>query len=315
MEPEAKYTIVGAAVIILVALIAAAVVWLRSSGEGADAHRYKIYFERQSLEGLELRSYVTMRGMRVGSVTGLRFSPVRPGAVEVFITVEPTTPIRQSTEAVVQRHLVTGLATVRLENKSEDSPLLAQALPGEPPTVIAEGESPMQQVSETLNQLAQRADETMQRLNATLSPENRTALAEVLQNLRRVTQRADGTLAKVDATLGSLGGAADEVRALARSVAGDARTLTARYDKLGSEAGASLREVNEALRKMSADVERLTQRADALLGDSDDELRDTAQALRSAADSVGAAAARLRDPRQAIFGPAEAGLGPGEGAR
>lgn len=315
MEPEAKYTIVGTAVIILVALIAAAVVWLKSSGEGADARQYKIYFERQSLEGLELRSYVTMRGIRVGSVTGFRFSSARPGAVEVFITVEPTTPVRQSTEATVQRHLVTGLATVRLVNATEDSPPLAQALPGEPHPVIAEGESPIQQVSETLTQLAHRTDETMQRLNATLSPENRAALTEVLQNLRRVSQHADGTLAKVDATLGSLGGAADEVRALARSVAGDARTLTARYDKLGSEAGVTLRELDESVRKMSADVERLSQRADALLGSSDEELRATAQALRAAADSVGAAASRLRDPRQAIFGPAESGLGPGEGAR
>jgi hypothetical protein len=30
---------------------------------------------------------------------------------------------------------------------------------------------------------------------------------------------------------------------------------------------------------------------------------------------VGAAAGRLRDPRQIIYGPPEAGLGPGEGGR
>jgi phospholipid/cholesterol/gamma-HCH transport system substrate-binding protein len=322
MEPEAKYTIVGTAVIVLVALIAAAVVWLRSSGEGADARHYKIYFERQSLEGLELRSYVTMRGIRVGSVSGFRFSSLRPGAVEVFITVEPTTPVRQSTEATVQRHLVTGLATVRLANSTEESPPLSQAPPEEPYPVIAEGESPLQHVSETLTQLAERAGETMQRVNATLSPENRAAFSEVLENLRLASRRADGTLAKLDATLGSLdatlgslGGAADEVRALARSVAGEARRLAARYDSLGADAGASVREVSEAVRKMSADVERLSRRADALLAGGDDELRATAQSLRSAADSVGAAAGRLRDPRQAIFGPAEAGLGPGERAR
>lgn len=315
MEPEAKYTLVGSAVLILIALIAAAVVWLKSSGEGADAHRYKIYFERQSLEGLEPRSDVTMRGVRVGSVTGFRFSSQRPAAVEVFIAVDPNAPVRQSTRASVERHLVTGLATLRLRNATEDSPLLVQPPPGEPNPVIAEGESSIQQVSETLNQLVQRADETMQRLNSTLSSENRAALAEILDNLREISRRADGTLAKADATLGSLGKAADEVRGLASSVAGDARTLTARYDNLGSEASVSVREFGAAVRKMSADVERLSRRADALLASGDKELRTTAQALRSAADSVGAAAGRLRDPRQVIFGPAEGSLGPGERAR
>lgn len=313
MEPEARYAIVGSAVLILAGLVVAAVLWLRSDGEGADALRYKIYFQRQSLEGLEPRSYVTMRGMRIGSVTRFRFSAERSGAVEVFIAVDPTTPVRESTHATVERHLVTGIANVRLTNPTEESPRLAQAAPGEPYPVIAEGESPIEQVSENLTQLARDAGETMQRLNAALSPENRAALAEVLDNLRRLSGRAGGTLARADATLGSLGAAADEVRSLARSVAGDARTLAARYGELGSEASASAREIGEAVRKMSADLERLSRRADALLASGDEELLATAQALRSAADAVGAAAERLRNPRQAIFGPAEGGLGPGEG--
>lgn len=315
MEPEAKYTLVGTAVLVLLALLAAAVVWMRSSGEGPNAHQYKINFVRQSLEGLELRSYVTMRGVRVGSVTGLRFSSRQPGAVEVVVAVDPTTPVRQSTVATVERHLVTGLATVRLVNATEDSPALVQAPAGEPYPVIAEGESAMQQVSETLTQLAQRADETMQRLNATLSPENRAALTEALENLRRLSGRADASLAKADASLGSVGKAADEVRAMAASIAGDARQLAARYDNLGSEASVSVREVSEAVRKMGADVQRLSRRADSLLARSDEEMRESARALRSAADSVGSAAERLRDPRQAIFGPTADGLGPGEGAR
>ena len=97
MEPEAKYTLVGAAALILVALLAAAIMWIRSSGEGANATRYKINFQRYSLEGLEPRSYVTMRGMKVGSVSSFRFSAQDKGAVEVIIAVDPGTPVRLST--------------------------------------------------------------------------------------------------------------------------------------------------------------------------------------------------------------------------
>jgi phospholipid/cholesterol/gamma-HCH transport system substrate-binding protein len=315
MEPEAKYTLVGSVVIILVAFVAAAVVWLRSTGEGANANQYKIYFKRQTLEGLEPRSNVTMRGMRVGSVTGFRFSRTVPGAVEVFIAVDPTTPIRQSTRATAERHLVTGLAAVRLVNLTEDSPLLVEPPDDEPVPVIREGESSMEQVTETLNELAIQAGDTMRRLNTMLTIENRNAFSETLENLRRVSRRLDATLSRADATLGSVGLAADEVRSLAGTVAADARVLTERYAALGTQATTSAQEIGEAVRKLSADADRLSRRADTLLAGGEEELRETARAVRSAADSLGAAAGRLRDPREMIYGPAEGGLGPGERAR
>jgi phospholipid/cholesterol/gamma-HCH transport system substrate-binding protein len=315
MEPEAKYTIVGVAALILVALLAAALMWLKSSGEGANAHRFKIYFEKHSLEGLEPRSYVTMQGMKVGSVTGFRFSSTRKGAVEVFVSLDPGTPVRKSTTATTERHLVTGLATVRLANGTEDSPLLEETPEGEPYPVIEEGGSPMQQMSDTVTLLAQRADDTMRRLNATLTPENIAAFGEIIENLRKVSRRVDGVLAKADATIVSVGGAADEVRALSAAIKADAATLTQRYATLGADATDTLGEIREAVRKMSADVDRLSKRTDALLATGDEELRDTARAVRSAADSLGAAAGRLGYPRQVIYGPPEGGLGPGEKTR
>jgi phospholipid/cholesterol/gamma-HCH transport system substrate-binding protein len=315
MESEARYTLVGSAVIVLLALLGAALFWLHSSGEGVDARAYTVYFKSQSLEGLEPRSNVTMRGMRVGSVTGFRFSSRVPGAIEVTVSVGPTTPVLQSTRATVERHLVTGLASVRLENLTEQSPPLAEVPAGEAHPVIAEGESTVQQVTATLAQLAQRLDGTLQRLDDVLSPENRAAFTEVLGGLRRVSQRADISLAKADAALGAVGSAAGAVDALAASAARDANSLTARYDALGGEATASVRELGRAVRNMSAEVERLSARAETLLVNGDVELRSAAQALRSAADSVGVAADRLRDPRQVLYGPAAGALGPGEGAR
>jgi phospholipid/cholesterol/gamma-HCH transport system substrate-binding protein len=308
MDPEARYTLVGASVLILLALIVAAVLWLRSTGEGRDDRQYKIYFADQSLEGLEVRSDVRMRGIRVGSVTGFRFSSRRPGAVEVFIRVEGSTPVRQNTQAVVDRHLVTGIASIRLVNPDERSPPLTEAHEGEPYPVIAEGESVYQQVSESVNQLAQRADETMQRITAMLSAENLAALTEILANLRTLTEDADRVVA-------SAAGAAEEVRKLAAGVAADAHKLAERYDALGRQAGASLTDITGEVRAMRADVARLAERAERLMASGDVELRATARALRGAADALGATAARLRDPGEVLYGPPAGALGPGEGAR
>ena len=308
MEPEAKYTLVGTVVLILVVSLAAALVWLRSTGEELDDKRYKIYFERQSLEGLQIRGDVKMRGIRVGTVSAFRISAGRPGAVEVFIRVDGTTPVRLSTEAVVERQLVTGLASILLVNTTEASPPLTEVPQGEAYPVIAEGESRVQQVAESINQIAQRADETMQRVNATLSAENQRALADILQSLRRVSSNAERTVTVV-------GSAADEVRALSRALAADAGKLSARYDKLGEESTVAVREASASIRRMSDDVARMSQRVDSLLASGDVELRLTAQELRATADALGAVARRFNDPRSILFGPPDGALGPGEGKR
>jgi phospholipid/cholesterol/gamma-HCH transport system substrate-binding protein len=315
MDPEARYTLVGTAVLILIALLVAAVLWLRGTGEDRGDRQYKIYFVNQSLEGLEVRSDVRMRGIRVGSVTGFTFSSRHPGAVEVFIRVDGSAPVRLSTQAIVERHLITGIASIRLVNPSEQSPLLTATPEDEPYPVIAEGESAYEQLSESVNQLAQRTDETMQRITATLSPENQAALTEVLKNLRTMTRDADKAVLAAAGAATEVRGAAGEVRKLAASIAADARTLTERYDTLGKQAGASLADVAGEVSAMRKDVARLAERADRLMASGDAELRATAQALRNAADALAAAGGRLRDPCQVLYGPPQGALGPGEGRR
>jgi phospholipid/cholesterol/gamma-HCH transport system substrate-binding protein len=315
VEPEAKYTLVGASVIVLLGLLAAAVVWLLASGQKEDIQNYTIYFTRQSLEGLEVRSDVRMKGIRVGTVTGFSFSETRAGTVQVEIGISPKAPVRESTRAVVDRNLVTGLASIRLLNVDETSPMTKRNAVGEPNPVIPEGASKLQQFSDTANDLAQRADETLRRISETLSTENQAAITESLDNLRAVTRKTDGALTRLDQTLVSVGGAADQLRSSARALTADTHRLTDRYDELGAETTAGIHELTGTVGQLSADVSRLLSRTETLLVDSDVELKSTSRQLRNAADSVGTAGRRFSDPRTAIFGPADANLGPGEERR
>ena len=315
MEPEAKYTLVGTSVIVLLALVTAAVVWLASSGRGADVQNYKIYFARQSLEGLDVRSDVRMKGIRVGAVTGFSFSTQRPGTVEVVVGIDPATPVKESTRAVVDRNLVTGLATIRLQNLSEDSPAVKRPAPGERDAVIAEGASQLQQFSETVNDLAHRLDETMRRINNTLSTENLAAITETLDHVRTLTRNADGVVTRLDGTLVSIGHAADGVNTATTSLGGDVHRLAERYDTLGAETTTSMRDVSVAVKQVSADISQLSRRTESLLVDTDAEVRLTGQQLRGSADALGAAARKFRDPRATLFGPGAQSLGPGEDRR
>jgi phospholipid/cholesterol/gamma-HCH transport system substrate-binding protein len=311
MEPEAKYTLVGAVVLVLLALIVIAAVWLRGAGGERDALSFKIYFANQSLEGLQVRSDVKMQGIKVGSVEGFRISSRRPGSVEVIIRVDSSAPIRESTRATVERQLLTGIASIRLANADENSPQLTEVLPDEPHPLIAEGESEYK-LTESMAQVAQRADETMQRINIALSDENQVALSEILINLRQISGDMSRSMAGLDKTLASLGHAADEVRSMSAVVREDAHKLAQRYDTLGKESTTAVKEVSAAVRQISVDVAQLSGRMDALLADGNVELRVTAQELRTTADALGAAARRLGDPGRALFGPARGSMGPGE---
>jgi len=312
MEPEAKYTLVGGSVLALLSLLVAAVAWLASASRGADVQRYTIYFARQSLEGLQVRSDVRMKGIRVGAVTGFAFAAERPGTVVVTIGIDPSTPVKESTQAVVDRNLITGLATIRLQNLKEESLPIARPGPGKPDPVIAEGASQLQQFSETANEIAQRADETMRRINTTLSNENQAVLAETLASLRDLSRSAEGAVKRADAALVSVARTSDALGVATAGLGRDVHRLADRYDTLGAEATTSLRDASAAMRQISGDVSQLSRHAESLLVDSNAEVRLTSQQLRGSADAVGVAARRIRDPRAAFFGPGEASLGPGE---
>ena len=312
MEPQARYTIVGAAVLALGVVVTLVLIWLLASGNGKEMRRYTLYFARQSLEGLEPNSEVRMKGIRVGSVARFAFSARRPGNVEVAVNIDAGAPVRESTRAVVDRNLITGLATIRLVTLQEDSPLLHTVPPGEPAAVIPEGESQLQQITETMSQLAERADETMRRLSATLSPENQAALAETLENVRIASRHASALAVQSGSTLASIEHAAESLRKSTALAADDFHRVADRYDELGTQAGAELHQAIADLHGLSGDMSRLSSRAEDLVGDADVELRLTSREIRSAADAVTTTSGKLDDPRAALFGPASSSLGPGE---
>jgi phospholipid/cholesterol/gamma-HCH transport system substrate-binding protein len=310
MEPHARYTVVGASVLVVLGIVVAALAWLLASGNGREVRHYTLTFTRQSLEGLEADSEVHLKGIRVGSVTRLAFSKQQPGGVEVTIEVDAAAPVRTSTRAIVDRNLLTGIATIRLLTLQEDSPLLdgAQA-------TVPEGESQLQQITQTMSQLAQRADETMKQVGQALSPENQAAFAETLQNLRVASRSADALGRRMDSTLASMGRTADTLQSTVALAAVDLHRLADRYDTLGAHADAGLGEATATLQRLGGDVARLAGRSEDFLGDAGIELRVTGAQLRAAADALGSTAKTLGDPRAALFGPSPASLGPGEAAR
>jgi phospholipid/cholesterol/gamma-HCH transport system substrate-binding protein len=279
MEPEARFTAIGAILLALLVAAAAATVWLTRSGPRADLRYYTIYFERQSLQGLQVGGDVEMRGVQVGRVE--RFSIARDNInrVQVTIRIDGRTPVATNTVAVVGRKILTGLARIDLVTPGEPGPELTAIDFGEKYPVIAEGQSDLEQIAGAVNGLAVKGASVLTSVDELLSKENREA---------------------VTATLASIRGMADAIKQTAES-----------SERVAVSADAAAREASATLRELARTAAALERAADV----SVHELRATAQEVRSSAEIVARTADRLDDPRAAIFGPNPAQLGPGEKLR
>ena len=86
MEVHARYTLMGAFALAVMATGFLFVYWLEAGGGFKERVSYRIQFEG-SVAGLAKGSAVLFNGMRIGEVTGLTLDQAQPSAVIVDIAV------------------------------------------------------------------------------------------------------------------------------------------------------------------------------------------------------------------------------------
>src|SRR5919109_2184404 len=172
MEPEARFTAIGAILLLLLAAVAAATVWLTRSGPRSEYRYYTIYFERQSLHGLQLGGDVEMRGVQVGRVK--RFSLARDNSkrVQVTIRVDARTPVSTNTTAVVSRKILTSVARIDLVTAGDPRPQLTAVDAGEKYPVIAEGQSDLEQIADVVSRMAVTGTSVLESVDELLNQDN-----------------------------------------------------------------------------------------------------------------------------------------------
>lgn len=319
MEPEARYTLVGAVVLALVAAVSIAYVWLAREGGAAGYRFYAIHFEKQSLDGLQLGSDVNMRGVKVGRVQEYSISRDNINRVEVVVRVDRQTPVSRNTEAVISRNLVTGLARIDLVTPGTPGPELVEVPPGERYPVIPEGTSGLEQIAGALSRLAVTGEGALANLEQLLNAENRKTLVEAVAAVRELANGLDERLHRLDLaadgireTALAMQRSSRDIAASIGQVAGDGSALLREMQPLGRQAQATLADLSAAAKALERESAAIAQRLDATADAGALELRATARELRHGAEQLSRAAERLRDPRAALLGPSPAQLGPGE---
>jgi phospholipid/cholesterol/gamma-HCH transport system substrate-binding protein len=330
MEPETRYTVIGAVVLALLGAAIFGFVWLSSSGRASDFRFYTIYFERQSLEGLQVGANVNMRGVTVGRVESYSIEPANINRVKVLVRVARETPVRENTKASVSRNVLTGIARIKLDTPGVPGAELVKVAQGERHPVIPEGSSGIDQITDSASRLAESADSALLKLNQLMGPENQQAFADLLVNMRNLTNGLNARLGALDKSASGFDQGIATLRQSAALIARSAQRLADSAEPLSQEAGSTLRDAQVALRELTQatrtlerDLSRnlqqfekdgaaLMRRTDAAVDIGTLELRATAQELRSSAERIARALDRLQDPKAALLGPGEQQLGPGE---
>jgi len=335
MEPRPAYALVGLFVVLLGGAIFAAAVWLKGTHSGEVTHVYVAYMT-DSVTGLNVKSTVRYRGVRVGRVSLIELDPEDPGRVRLLLAIADGTPIKVDTVARLATQGITGLAYVELRGGSRDSVAL-QAAPGSDTPEIATEPSLLGRLDRAAPQLIEQVQSTVSRLgtateriNALFSDENLAAVTVILGDVQRLTSELAARSAVLGKGIDDLGRMLDSGVAVGERLPGimaRAEGTLAQLEKAGVAAGSASAAITRLAVRLDATIERISsrtlgeiERAADLTGqelqrfavETQPRLLDLIEELRSAALSLRRIGSELeRDPSLLLFGRREE-PGPGE---
>ena len=188
METRANYVWVGAVSLLLLALLAAFIVWLAQLGT-ANRKEYDIFFE-QSVGGVSNGSAVTFQGVPAGQVKEIELWRQDPEFVRVRVSLDEDIPILQGTTASISASF-TGVSTVSLGGAVKGAPPITEPGPEGVPVIPAEPGG-LGEILASAPLLLERVATLTDRLTRLLSDENQASISGILVNTDRMSaQLAD----------------------------------------------------------------------------------------------------------------------------
>jgi phospholipid/cholesterol/gamma-HCH transport system substrate-binding protein len=315
MDPKAKYTLVGAVVAVLLVLIVAAILWLSEAGGLRHAKYYTIYFRQHTLSGLQVDSAVTMRGIKVGSVASLEISRRNIERVRVVITLDPDTPIKTNTVAIINRNLLTGFASLDLARGTQDAPPLVEAPPGQDYPIIPEAKNELEQLTDTLPDLLDKVGQIASRFHSLLSDENVTAISETLKNVEQLTASLADNKEKLDSVIRTIETSAEEFAKISKTLDTFANNNDRRLARVSDEFVASLQELRTTIADFHHGSSDLISSLSGTAQLLSQQIGVIAQNVSQTAESISRTFEAYEQPRTLFSGPPRGALGPGEEER
>jgi phospholipid/cholesterol/gamma-HCH transport system substrate-binding protein len=209
MDSKVRYKLVGVFILIHVFIFIGILIWLVGGTGFEQSDRYIVYFEKQSLDGLQRDSLVTMRGIRVGVVEGYVISDDNIERVKVLLRLEKGVPVKTNSRAVIRRNLLTGLAKIDLTGGTQSAEQL-KVLDDEEYPVIPEEITQLDRIADEVPDLLEKFDHVAARLNLLFSEDNISTIESTLQSLSTLT-------AELSAAAPSLRGSLENIESISKN--------------------------------------------------------------------------------------------------
>jgi phospholipid/cholesterol/gamma-HCH transport system substrate-binding protein len=232
METKANYVAVGAFVMLCIAGIVVALLWLAGIQYSQEYDYYQVYFTG-SVTGLGKGTAVRYNGIEVGRVDDLRFDPNDPQRVIAKLEVQPGLNLRADSQASIDSQGLTGGSFVEITGGTASSPLLVPQ-PGERYAVIRAKASTLEQIEQSAPQLLAKLNLAADRVNDLLNDKNRKAISDMLANLDETTSTLAHRSGDLDAMIKNFANASAKLGPLAA----DADVTMGKFGRLASDTDA-----------------------------------------------------------------------------
>lgn len=293
METRANNVWVGAVTLVLMAALAAFILWIAQLSDGAR-NEYDIFF-KQSVDGLAKGSEVAYAGVPVGQVSQIELWPQDPSFVRVRVKVDQKVPITVGTTATIQGSF-TGVSDIQLEGAVKNAPALVDPGPEGVP-VIPTKRGGLGELLSNAPLLMERLATLTESLNQMLSEDNRKSISGILANTNKMTRdissatpevrqamvELQGTLDQATKTLASFQGVADKADELLGS---EGNSLAAQLRQTLASAQKSMDQFNDTMKHAQPAIDQVSTQtlpaAEAAIRD----LRATSKALRNVTEKI-----------------------------
>lgn len=307
MENKSHALMAGLFTITLLAATVLLALWFNQ--DRVDRVPYEMA-TRLSIPGLNPQAAVRYRGLDVGKVDDIRFNPQVPGEILVQISVNPDTPITQSTYGTLGYQGVTGIAFMQLDDDGS-KPV---RLPSDKNHLarIEIRPSLLDKIQTRSAAILEHMEQVTERFNILLAPANQKSMIAAFDNVSKTAQEFESIPKQLNPTLDRLPAMTAQMEQALASVSTVSQRATVFADNL-NVLTSKLQAPDGALTKITSSAEQLS----TLAGNVEQDALPRVNLLTSEARSSVRALNRTLDkfnqqPQSILFGAPDPSPGPGE---